>query len=1368
MRGDAGGRTGRDGGSGAEPGDRDGLGGPLWFQVLGPVRAWRDGQALTLGPPQQRATLAALLLRGGRPVSAAELVDALWDESPPPRAVGTLRTYVSRLRALLEPDRRAREPARLLVSAGDGYALRVPRGALDASELEDRVSAARTLRGAGELPDAYAELTAALALSDGAPLAGLPGPYARRQRDRLTELSVTAQEEFFACALELGCHGETIAPLSVFAAEHPLRERAQALLMLALHRGGRRADALAAYETTRRTLATELGVDPGRELTTLHAALLQGTPLPSTALPWPGPGPSAHTARSRAAAQRRELSGRAPGMRGWAPADTGSGGAPGTGRGEAPSGTARGGAPGTGSGGVPSGVACGGAPGTGSGGAASGIAHGGAPGSAGDVAHGAAGGGASAGASGTVRATAPGAAAGVACGSADDAVSGTGVGAVPGVGSGGVPGVSLGVACGSADDAVSGTGVGSVPGVGSGGVPGVSSGVACGAADDAVSGTGVGAVPGIASGAVPGVSSGVANGSAGDAVSGTGAGVVSGVGSDAVPGVACGGAGDGVSGATAGAVSGMALRGMTGAVSGAEKPVVVPGRLSGAVPSLPGTAPAVPVAPTDLTARPLPLSVPAPLHTTVPSPVRASAAPLTPAQLLPDVPDFAGREGEARVLTETLRAAVSGSAMAVATLTGLGGVGKTALAVHVAHALRDEFPDGQLYVDLRGADAAPGVDSGSALTGFLRALGVPESAVPDGLDQQTALYRSLLAGRRVLVFLDNARATAQVRPLLPGAPGCAVLVTSRSRTITLPGARLVDVETMDEPQALGLLNAMLGAERVAAERDAARELVAVCGGLPLAVRIAAARLAARPGRPMADLVARLRDERRRLDELRVDDLGVEATFRLGYEALEPGLARAFRMVSLCYMPSFCRGAAGALLGVDEEEAEQAVERLVDAGLMELHGEDRYRFHDLVRLFARRQCELRESAAERAAARLRFLDYVLATVITAIRRTKPHSVLPELLHRPDSDGKALPDEAAAHDWLVVAHSRLCDAAENALRHVPDEADEANEAGEAADRGAPDSRTPPGLRPVVDLLTAWSHLVVGTARHRDLEPLAELALRTARRHGDDRSAARALRLLGAPHYGTETYGRAEQALRESLHLAAGCGDLLVGAEGSHELAIVLMGTGRFAMALEQLRLAYARFGALGGHDDRIRILSHMARAYVALGRRPAADTAIDEAVRQARRSGSSHTLAHVLYQAGCALLADGRAVAASEQLREAQRLHGRARNPRWEALCWARLAYCELEQGSVGEAMRCADAALAVEGELGDAFCHALAMAARGRALLALGDLERARAALRIAHRVMERRGALEADEIAALLAKWRPRAATHGPALSAYG
>ncbi|WP_240507278.1 NB-ARC domain-containing protein, partial [Streptomyces kanamyceticus] len=578
-----------------------------------------------------------------------------------------------------------------------------------------------------------------------------------------------------------------------------------------------------------------------------------------------------------------------------------------------------------------------------------------------------------------------------------------------------------------------------------------------------------------------------------------------------------------------------------------------------------------------------------------------------------------------------------------------------------------------------------------------------------------------------------------VRPLLPGAPGCAVLVTSRSRTIALPGVRLVDVDVMDEAEALGLLAAIVGPERVSAEPAAAGELVAACGGLPLAVRIAAARLAARPGRSVADLAARLRDERRRLDELRVADLGVEATFRLGYEALAPELARAFRVLSLCYMPSFCRGAAAALLDVSEEEAETTVERLVDAGLMELHDDDRYRYHDLVRLFAARQCERQESATERAAARLRFLDYVLATVVTAIRRTKPHSVLPALLHQPASEGKHLPDAAAAHDWLVVAHTRLYAAAENALRHIPD--------------AIPDDATPPpGLRPTVDLLTAWSHLVAGTARHRDLEPLAELALETARRHGDDLSAGRALRLLGTLHYGTETYARAERLLRESLRLAESAGDALVGAESSHELGIVLMGMGRAEEALEQLTHAYDRFGALDGRGDRIQILAHLVRAYAALGRHAEADTARAEALGQARASGSTGTLAHALYQIGCALLAEGRAAEAADRLREAQRLHRWSRSPRWEALCWARLAYCELAKGRLEEALTCADQALTIESELGDVFCRALAKAARGRALLARGDLEGARTALRGAHRVMDRRGAVEATEIATVLAE----------------
>lgn len=250
------------GGTG-DGGTTGGIGGTatgLRFRMLGPVEGDLGGRPLRLGPPQQRALLAVLLLRAGRPVSMPELLDAIWGERLPPRGVGTLRTYVSRLRTLLEPSRPARTPARLLVSADDGYALRVPSSALDTAVFEARLAEGARLRGAGDTAAAHRELTGALALWGGTPLAGLPGPHAERERDRLTELWLSAREDHFHGALALDRHVATIASLRAFAAEHPLRERTQALLMLALHRAGRQADAFAVYETTRRTLDTELGV----------------------------------------------------------------------------------------------------------------------------------------------------------------------------------------------------------------------------------------------------------------------------------------------------------------------------------------------------------------------------------------------------------------------------------------------------------------------------------------------------------------------------------------------------------------------------------------------------------------------------------------------------------------------------------------------------------------------------------------------------------------------------------------------------------------------------------------------------------------------------------------------------------------------------------------------------------------------------------------------------------------------------------------------------------------------------------------------------------------------------------------------------
>lgn len=236
-----------------------------------------------------------------------------------------------------------------------------------------------------------------------------------------------------------------------------------------------------------------------------------------------------------------------------------------------------------------------------------------------------------------------------------------------------------------------------------------------------------------------------------------------------------------------------------------------------------------------------------------------------PAQLPATVPDFTGRSAFVRELGEVLAGAgdgtgAGGRVMAVSALAGIGGVGKTTLAVHVAHQARPAFPDGQLYVDLQGAGPRS-AEPETVLGSFLRALGTADSAIPDSLEERAALYRSVLDGRRVLVLLDNAKDAAQIRPLLPGTEGCAALVTSRVRMVDLAGAHLVDLDVMSPEEALSLFTRIVGEERVAAERKAALDVVAACGFLPLAIRIAASRLAARRTWTVSVLAAKLADER---------------------------------------------------------------------------------------------------------------------------------------------------------------------------------------------------------------------------------------------------------------------------------------------------------------------------------------------------------------------------------------------------------------------------------------------------------------------------------------------------------------------------
>ncbi|MFI6480581.1 AfsR/SARP family transcriptional regulator [Nonomuraea sp. NPDC050663] len=347
-----------------------------------------------------------------------------------------------------------------------------------------------------------------------------------------------------------------------------------------------------------------------------------------------------------------------------------------------------------------------------------------------------------------------------------------------------------------------------------------------------------------------------------------------------------------------------------------------------------------------------------------------------------DISDFAGRAELVERACAALRR--RGSAVPVVAISGPGGAGKTTLAVHVAHRMREHYPDGRLYLRLT-ADAEPG----ATLARVLRGLGVFGQELPETFEERAELYRRRLAGRRVLVVVDNAATEAQVVPLLPGEPGCGVIVTSRARLGALAGAEPVEVGELTEEQSLGLLARIAGSTRVDAEPGAARELTRLCGRLPLALRICGARLAARPHWSVELLVGRLRDERRRLDELTYGDLAVRAVLTFSHQRLGPDEARLLRLLSLLEAPDFPAWAAAALMDRPVAAAEPLVEELVDARLLEVAGTDaagqlRYRFHDLVRLCAREFAEREESPEERAAAVERAMGAWLAIVNAADR------------------------------------------------------------------------------------------------------------------------------------------------------------------------------------------------------------------------------------------------------------------------------------------------------------------------------------------------------------------------------------------------
>ncbi|MEV0613366.1 BTAD domain-containing putative transcriptional regulator [Nonomuraea sp. NPDC050404] len=975
----------------------------LRFAVLGPVRAWRDGQELDLGTPLQRSILGMLLLREGHAVTPAEMIDAVWGEDAPPRALGALRTYVSRLRTVLEPGRPARSRPELLTSIGKGYALRLPQDALDLTRFERGITQAETARKAGRLAEAARALRAALNLFEGEPLAGTVGPYSEHQRDRLVERRISVIETLMDVDLELGNHAKIVSELIALTADHPLRERLRAQLMLALYRCGRQGDALNVFTETREALIDELGIEPGPELSALHQRILAADPTLAAA----------------------------------------------------------------------------------------------------EVPH-------------------------------------------------------------------------------------------------------------------------------------------------------------------------------------EEEP---------------------PAAEEPQPALELP----------------------RPAQLPAAVSDFTGRKEIAGRLRTLLSAKSQTEGVPLVAISGIGGVGKTTLAVHVAHLVDDVFPDGQLYADLRGyTDEATAPES--ALGGFLRALGIPPDVIPEGTAERSALYRSILAERRILVLLDNARDAEQVSPLLPGTPGCAAIVTSRGKLADLPSAKLVDLDVLEPGEALRLFAAVAGAERVAAEHGAAMDVVAACGFLPLAVRIVAARLAARPSWTVASLVPRLADEQRRLDELRVGNLAVEATFALGYGQLTPAQAHAFRLLSLPNGPDISAGAAAAVLAKNAFEAEEVLESLVDASLLEAPAPGRYRFHDLLKLFARRELEKSEEPAARTMALRRLLGFYLASAGSAHTLAYEGSMIPVSLVTIGT-GQTLTSADEAVAWLIAEGDSLFAAI--------------NQAAAAA-------RTGEQLLPAADLLVAMEPLLESGTHTREFGQGTRAVLAGARNIGDEACELRARYVLGRVLFAGNRLKEAEEHFRRVHELSHARGEKIVTGEVLNALAVVVGRQRRHTEALELFEAAMRFYRENGVPAGEALVLSYSARDHLGLGHPEDAIAAAEKGLAIFTEIGSGAGTARARYHLGVVLSRVGRLNEAVHHHAECLAFFRAGKQRVWEQRVCSRLAETFIAAERHSDAVRHAEQALTVSREIGHPYGEALSLTVLGRALRGLGDTTRSLHCLRQAFEIFSRLGAPEAGDLKVLL------------------
>jgi DNA-binding SARP family transcriptional activator/Tfp pilus assembly protein PilF len=692
------------------------------------------------------------------------------------------------------------------------------------------------------------------------------------------------------------------------------------------------------------------------------------------------------------------------------------------------------------------------------------------------------------------------------------------------------------------------------------------------------------------------------------------------------------------------------------------------------------------------------LSAPSPAsHQTAPDATRVyrQARRTVPGLLPADVADFTGRAEQVAQINRHLTAKAgpnAGLALPVVVVTGQGGVGKTSLAVHAAHGQARQFEDGQLFADLHGASAQP-AGPAQILERFLRALGLPGPQIPEGLDERAEAYRNLLAGRRVLVVLDDAASESQVLPLLPGSGSAAVLVTSRGALAGLAGATRISLGVFEAGQSVALLGRIAGRSRVGAQREAAARVTEQCGHLPLALRIAGGRLAVRPHWDVRQLAERLADQARRLDELEIGELGVRASISLSYDAASEAARRLLRRLTLLEVPVFSGWVSGPLLDQPPAEADDVLDELVGARLIEPVGtapgaDCQYRFHDLIRLFARERLAAEEPVAEQRAALERALGGLLFLGEQARHRRRGGGYL-----RLDPSAARWPlpgplTEVLAGDpmvWLERERAALV----------------------AGVRQAADA----GLVELCWSLATIADTFFSTRSYLDdWQHTAEVALAATRQAGHVRGQAAALHSLGSLYEVRGQLVAARQALEAATLLFQGAGDDHGSGMAIRLTALIDLVAGRLEAATCGFEQALAIFRTTEDQEAVAYVLRNLARVKLELGDPGLARELLSEALPLTK----GQIEAQVLYSMGEAQLQTGELADAAGTFAQALARVRAVGDQVGESYVLRGLGLAALRQGQLDSARAALQHAL----ELADATGVPVASA---RALLGLSEL-----------------------------------------------